>query len=119
MVRVRVLREEYTDSNKTAGSVRISRTKGGCSRCRCNGQGVRAGQSVGTGRSAGAPDPEHTHALLPQEFNAGGSIAYDIEAVGNIVGLAQRPDGSTVGILLKQAAHPAPHELRREPVDEV
>lgn len=44
------------------------------------------------------------HALLPQEFSAGGSIAYDIDAAGNIVGLAQRPDGSTVGVLWRRTS---------------
>jgi hypothetical protein len=42
------------------------------------------------------------HALLPPEFSAGGSIAYDIDTAGNIVGLAQRPDGSTVGVLRRR-----------------
>jgi Bacterial Ig domain len=39
------------------------------------------------------------HTLLPAEFSQGSSIAKDIDALGNIVGLAQRPDGSTVAVL--------------------
>jgi hypothetical protein len=42
------------------------------------------------------------HSLLPAEFAGGGSIAYDIDAEGNIVGLAQRPDGSTVAVLWRR-----------------
>lgn len=42
------------------------------------------------------------HILLPVEFSQGNSIAYDIDAAGNIVGLAQRPDGSTLGILWRR-----------------
>jgi hypothetical protein len=44
------------------------------------------------------------HTLLPTEFSAGGSIAYDIDAAGNIVGLAQRPDSSTVGVLWRRTS---------------
>jgi hypothetical protein len=44
------------------------------------------------------------HALLPPEFSADGSIAYDIDTAGNIVGLAQRPDGSTVGVLWRRTS---------------
>jgi hypothetical protein len=39
------------------------------------------------------------HTLLPAEFTDGSSIAYDIDALGNITGLAQRPDGSTIAVL--------------------
>ena len=42
------------------------------------------------------------HLLLPSEFNS--SIAYDIDSAGNIVGLAQRPDGSTVGVLWRRTS---------------
>jgi hypothetical protein len=42
------------------------------------------------------------HSLLPTEFSQGGSIAYDIDALGNIVGLAQRPDGSTSAVLWRR-----------------
>ena len=42
------------------------------------------------------------HALLPPEFRQGSSIAYDIDAIGNITGLAQRPDGSTIGVLWRR-----------------
>jgi hypothetical protein len=42
------------------------------------------------------------HLLLPAEFQEGNSIAYDISAGGSIVGLAQRPDGSTVGVLWRK-----------------
>jgi hypothetical protein len=42
------------------------------------------------------------HLLLPAEFIDGNSIAYDIDGAGNIVGLAQRPDGSTVGVLWRR-----------------
>jgi Bacterial Ig domain len=44
------------------------------------------------------------HQLLPAEFSQGNSIAYDIDAAGNIVGLAQRPDGSTVGVLWRKVS---------------
>lgn len=44
------------------------------------------------------------HTLLPAEFSQGGSIAYDIDAEGNVVGLAQRPDGSTVAVLWRSIA---------------
>jgi hypothetical protein len=53
------------------------------------------------------------HVLLPVEFRDGNSIAYDIDAGGNIVGLAQRPDGSTVGILWrKTSSTPLPTATR-------
>ena len=42
------------------------------------------------------------HALLPAEFAQGGSIAHDIDAEGNVAGLAQRPDGSTVAVLWRR-----------------
>lgn len=42
------------------------------------------------------------HSLLPAEFSQGGSIAYDIDALGNIVGLAQRPDGTTAAVLWRR-----------------
>jgi hypothetical protein len=44
------------------------------------------------------------HALLPAEFTDGSSIAYDIDALGNITGLAQRPDGSTTAVLWRRAS---------------
>jgi hypothetical protein len=54
------------------------------------------------------------HLLLPAEFRDGNSIAYDIDAAGNITGLAQRPDGSTVGVLWRKisgtAATSAPNQ---------
>jgi hypothetical protein len=46
------------------------------------------------------------HSLLPSEFSEGGSIAYDIDAAGNIVGLAQRPDGSTNAVLWLRNTNP-------------
>lgn len=42
------------------------------------------------------------HTLLPSEFSQGSSIAKEIDAFGNIVGLAQRPDGSTVAVLWRR-----------------
>ena len=42
------------------------------------------------------------HSLLPAEFMDGSSIAYDIDALGNITGLAQRPDGSTIAVLWRR-----------------
>lgn len=51
------------------------------------------------------------HTLLPAEFAGGGSVAYDIDAEGNVVGLAQRPDGPTVAVLWHRtpgAPPPAP-----------
>jgi hypothetical protein len=42
------------------------------------------------------------HLLLPAEFSDGSSIAYDIDSNGNIVGLAQRADGSTVAVLWRK-----------------
>lgn len=42
------------------------------------------------------------HSLLPAEFSQGSSIAYDIDALGNIVGMAQRPDGSTIAVLWRK-----------------
>ncbi|MBD0369818.1 MAG: hypothetical protein ICV60_03120 [Pyrinomonadaceae bacterium] len=42
------------------------------------------------------------HSLLPAEFSRGSSIAYDIDALGNIVGMAQRPDGTTVAVLWRK-----------------
>jgi hypothetical protein len=42
------------------------------------------------------------HRLLPPEFAQGNSIAYDIDASGNVVGLAQRPDGSTNAVLWRR-----------------
>jgi hypothetical protein len=44
------------------------------------------------------------HALLPAEFTDGSSIAYDIDAAGNITGLAQRPDGSTIAVLWRRVS---------------
>jgi len=44
------------------------------------------------------------HVLLPPEFSEGGSITYDIDAAGNILGLAQRPDGSTSAVLWRRVA---------------
>ncbi|MFL6333111.1 MAG: hypothetical protein ACJ754_07180 [Pyrinomonadaceae bacterium] len=43
------------------------------------------------------------HSLLPAEFAEGSSVARDIDAEGNVVGLAQRPDGTTVAVLWRRA----------------
>jgi hypothetical protein len=49
------------------------------------------------------------HGLLPAEFIQGSSIAYDIDGMGNITGLAQRPDGSTVAVLWRRTGvNPSP-----------
>jgi len=42
------------------------------------------------------------HSLLSPEFARGSSVARDIDAEGNVVGLAQRPDGSTVAVLWRR-----------------
>jgi hypothetical protein len=55
------------------------------------------------------------HSLLPPEFTRGGSIARDIDAEGNVVGLAQRPDGSTVAVIWRRIsrANPAVRPVSR------
>jgi hypothetical protein len=66
---------------------------------------VGSGSTPDSGQShalrwAGSPESlMDLHLLLPAEFSEGGSIAYDIDAAGNIIGLAQRPDGSTSAVL--------------------
>ena len=78
-------------------------------------------QQVGFGETAGLPSTAHAlrwsgtkesvfdlHSLLPEEFSEGNSIAYDIDAEGNIAGAAQRPDGSTVAILWRALEPPTP-----------
>ena len=52
--------------------------------------------------SGTAGSVEDLHSLLPAEFAQGGSIAQDVDDEGNIVGLAQRPDGSTVAVLWRR-----------------
>jgi hypothetical protein len=61
------------------------------------------------------------HLLLPAEFSQGSSIANDIDALGNIVGLAQRPDGSIIAVLWRRISEipipkptpkPSPHRYR-------
>jgi hypothetical protein len=52
--------------------------------------------------SGTAESAQDLHTLLPAEFAEGGSIARDVDAGGNIVGLAQRPDGSTVAVLWRR-----------------
>jgi hypothetical protein len=42
------------------------------------------------------------HSLLPSEFARGSSAARDIDAEGNVVGLAQRPGGSTIAVLWRR-----------------
>jgi hypothetical protein len=50
-------------------------------------------------RWSGTPESAvDLHSLLPAEFTLG-SIAYDIDADGNIAGLAQRADGSLAAVL--------------------
>ena len=66
--------------------------------------------------SGTAESVEDLHSLLPAEFAEGSSIAHDIDAEGNIVGMAQRPDGSTVAVLWRRVTgSPAPTraQLRR------
>jgi hypothetical protein len=59
--------------------------------------------------SGTAKSVKDLHSLLPAEFAQGSSIAQDVDAGGNIVGLAQRPDGSTVAVLWRRASgSPAP-----------
>ena len=78
-------------------------------------------QQVGFGETAGLPSTAHAlrwsgtkdsafdlHSLLPEEFSEGNSIAYDIDAEGNIAGAAQRADGSTVAILWRALVPPTP-----------
>jgi hypothetical protein len=52
--------------------------------------------------SGTAGSVEDLHSMLPAEFAQGGSIAQDVDDEGNIVGLAQRPDGSTVAVLWRR-----------------
>ncbi len=72
-------------------------------------------QQVGFGGTPANPQQSHAlrwsgtaasvmdlHSLLPAEFSQGSSIAYDIDALGNITGLAQRPDGSTIAVLWRR-----------------
>ncbi len=74
-------------------------------------------QQVGFGGAPASPQQSHAlrwsgtansvvdlHSLLPPDFAQGSSIAYDIDAAGNIVGLAQRPDGSTVAVLWRRTS---------------
>lgn len=52
------------------------------------------------------------HAFLPTEFSQGSSEANDIDAAGNIIGVAQRPDGSHQAVLWRPVAGaPAPTPL--------
>jgi hypothetical protein len=60
------------------------------------------GQSHALRWSGSASSMVDLHPLLPTEFSQGSSIAYDIDAAGNIVGLAQRPDGSTSAVLWRR-----------------
>jgi hypothetical protein len=61
-----------------------------------------SGQSHALRWSGTADSLMDLHLLLPAEFSEGGSIAYDIDAAGNIVGLAQRPDGTTNAVLWRR-----------------
>ena len=66
--------------------------------------------------SGTAGSVEDLHSMLPADFAQGGSIAQDVDDEGNIVGLAQRPDGSTVAVLWRRAdgsPAPPPAQLRR------
>ena len=78
-------------------------------------------QQVGFGETSGFPSAAHAlrwsgtagsafdlHSLLPEDFSEGNSFAYDIDAQGNITGVAQRPDGTTVGILWRALEPPPP-----------
>jgi len=48
------------------------------------------------------------HAALPAEFGEGSSLAYGIDAEGNIAGFAQRPDGTTMAVLWRHVGRPRP-----------
>jgi hypothetical protein len=60
------------------------------------------GQSHALRWSGTAASVLDLHLLLPAEFSEGGSIAFDIDAAGNIAGLAQRPDGTTTAVLWRK-----------------
>lgn len=67
------------------------------------------GQSHALRWSGTAESVLDLHSLLPAEFDQGSSIAYDIDAAGDIIGLAQRPDGSTTAVLWRRtSATPTP-----------
>jgi hypothetical protein len=52
--------------------------------------------------SGTAESVKDLHSLLPPQFARGSSVARDIDAEGNVVGQAQRPDGSTVAVLWRR-----------------
>ena len=78
-------------------------------------------EQVGFGETATFPSTAHAlrwsgtaesvfdlHSLLPEDFSEGNSVAYDIDAEGNIAGAAQRLDGSTVAVLWRALVPPEP-----------
>lgn len=62
--------------------------------------------------SGAAGSVKDLHSLLPPEFARGSSVAHDIDAEGNVVGLAQRPDGSTVAVQWRRVSGVPEHGLR-------
>jgi IPT/TIG domain-containing protein len=83
--------------------------------------GTNGIHQVGFGETSDFPSAAHAlrwsgtagsvvdlHSLLPEEFSLGSSFAYDVDAEGNIAGVARRPDGSTVAVLWRALGTPDP-----------